>query len=247
MRRILFTFYIFAGLMIFALPVMAQDKEITVDLASDHVDITTGFNGTRLQLFGVRHDKGDLAVIVRGPIRTMSVRKKESVLGAWINRSFETFKGVPSYYNYALSAPLDKIASPEILKKYGIGTENLQFNKPDSVDEKRETFRSAMIRNKQNQRLFAREPEEISFINPDFFRADFYIPSNVPVGEYEVQAIYLTKGVVQDIQTKTVRVAQVGVAANLHEFAYKNSLMYGAVCVILALFAGWFSNRVRRG
>ena len=56
----------------------ARAENVTVELVSDHVDITTGFNGTTLGLFGVRANKGDIAVIVKGPLRTMSVRTRKA-------------------------------------------------------------------------------------------------------------------------------------------------------------------------
>jgi uncharacterized protein (TIGR02186 family) len=222
-------------------------ENVTVELVSDHVDITTGFNGTTLGLFGVRANKGDIAVIVKGPLRTMSVRRKESVMGAWINRSFETFKAVPSYYNFALSRPMEELAMPEKLVEHGIGPENLRFNKPDTTDEQRIEFREALLRNKKMQGLYPENPGAIKFIGPNFFRADFYIPANVPVGEYEIQTLYFSNGVLRDSKTNTVRVAQVGGSARINDFAHNSSLVYGVMCVLLAVFAGWFSNRVRRG
>lgn len=243
-----FHLFLVLAVLLMAFPAMAQKRDnVIVDLASDHVDITTGFNGTTLSLFGVRHDAGEVAVVVRGPSRTMSVRRKESVLGAWMNRTFETYKDVPAYYNYAVSAPLEDISSPEILKKNGIGTENLQFNKASSKDKNRIVFREALLRNKEKQGLFAEEPVEIKFISPVFFRADFYIPANTPVGSFEIKAFYFSNGKIKDVKTKQVRVAQVGGAARVHMFAQDKSFLYGLACVFLAVFAGWFSNRVRRG
>ncbi|MCE7887947.1 MAG: transmembrane family protein [Alphaproteobacteria bacterium PRO2] len=234
-------------ILLFAGAQAARAENVTVELVSDHVDITTGFNGTTLGLFGVRANRGDIAVIVRGPLRTMSVRRKESVMGAWINRSFETFKAVPSYYNYALSRPLEELTTAEKLAEHGIGPENLRFNKPDTTDKRRIEFREALLRNKRMQGLYPAEPGAIKFIGPNFFRADFYIPANVPVGEYEIQTLYFSNGILRDSKTNTVRVAQVGGSARINDFAHNNSLVYGLMCVLLAVFAGWFSNRVRRG
>lgn len=234
-------------LVLMAAAVPARASNVIVDLSSDHVDITTGFNGTTLAVFGVRDGKGEIAVVLRGPQRTMSVRRKESVMGAWINRSFETFKAVPSYYGYAISKPLQGLASPEVLQELGVGPENLRFNKPDTTDPQRILFRDALLRNKQGQGLYPEHAGAINFIGPDFFRADFYIPANVPVGEYEIQTFYFSNGAVRDSKVRTVRVAQVGGSARIHQFANNNSLTYGILCVMLGVFAGWFSNRVRRG
>ncbi|MBP7721948.1 MAG: TIGR02186 family protein [Alphaproteobacteria bacterium] len=239
--------FLLIAVLIFMSADAARAENVTVELVSDHVDITTGFNGTTLGLFGVRANKGDVAVIVKGPLRTMSVRRKESVMGAWINRSFETFKAVPSYYNYALSRPIEDLAPLQTLMEQGIGPENLRFNKPDTTDEQRITFRDALLRNKKMQGLYPAEPGTIKFIGPNFFRADFYIPANVPVGEYEIQTLYFSGGVLRDSKMSTVRVAQVGGSARINQFAHGNSFVYGVMCVFLAVFAGWFSNRVRRG
>lgn len=226
----------------------AQGQEAVVaDVASDHVDITTGFNGTTMHVFGVRHNKGEIAVMVRGPIRTMAVRRKESVFGAWTNRKSETYKDVPGYYNYAVSVPLENLAPLKILQEYGIGPQNLQFNKPDSTDPDRILFREALLRNKAKQGLFIEQPAEILFLSSDFFRVDFYIPSNVPTGDYEVQTINFMNGKVVDVKTRAVKVAQVGASARINEYAQDHGLLYGLLCVALAVFAGWFSNRVRKG
>lgn len=243
MRKII----LILAIILMPLAAQAQKDRVVTNLASDHVDITTGFNGTTIHLFGVRHNKGDIAVIVRGPMRTMSVRRKESVFGAWMNRKSESFKDVPSYYSYALSAPLEKIAPPEVLKQYGIGPNNLQFNKPDSKDPDRILFREALLRNKEKQGLFMDKPADILFLSPDFFRADFYIPSNVAIGTYDVQTLNFVNGVLTETKTLNVRVAQTGNSAKINEYAHDHAFIYALLCIALAVFAGWFSNRVRRG
>lgn len=227
---------------------MAQERrDISVDLAADHVDITTGFNGTTMSLFGTRRADGDIAVIVRGPEKTMYVRRKENIFGAWINKSSERFKGIPSYYNYALSSPPEQFFSGKAGGNNGIAPETIGISAEDKEDPARKEFHAALIRNKQKQGLYMRDPGTVKFISPDFFRADFYIPANVSVGEYEIETLYFSGGAVKDTVTRTIRVVQVGAAADIHEFAYRYSFLYGLLSVMLAIFAGWFSNRIRRG
>lgn len=236
-----------AALMIFmALPARAGDL-LAVDLSSDHIDVTAGFNGAPVAVFGVRQPGGQVAVVLRGPARDMTVRRKESVLGAWINKAWVNFDGAPVYYDYALSAPEPEIAPAAVLKDSGIGVNSMDFKTGAWIDEKRKKeFLKALIRNKQEQGLYAREPRAVTALGPGFFRADFYLPANVPVGIYKVQTFYFNNGQVKDVQTKTLRVAQVGASAQILKFSRRNAFSYGALCVLLAVFAGWFSNRVRR-
>ncbi len=238
--------FLFAALLFLAFPAFAQEAGVNVDLASDHVDINTGFNGTDIALFGVRRKGGDVAVIVEGPLRAMAVRRKAKVFGAWINSSSETYKHVPSYYNYALSRPLEYFAPPDVLARYHIGPETLG-KKEGKARKGDKDFHDALLRNKRRQGLFPEKPGSIDFLSPDFFRADFYIPANVPVGEYKIRTLHFVNGAVQGELTRTVRVAQVGFSADIHDFAYGRSFLYGCMCVMLAIFAGWISNRVRKG
>ena len=86
-------------------PAHAAEALLSVDLAEDHVDITTGFTGSRVVLFGIKETPGDVAVTISGPDRKMVVRRKEQVFGLWINRKSAEFLDVPVYYDYALSRP----------------------------------------------------------------------------------------------------------------------------------------------
>lgn len=230
--------------LLLAAPVLARNV-LTIDLASDHVDITTGFNGAFVTVYGVRELPGEVAVVIRGPKRKMSVRRKSSVMGAWVNTKAMTFKGVPSYYAFASSDPEMNYAAPDILKSNGIGMEYLNFVSEDKEDvETLKLFREALVRNKRSQKLFPAGAQRIEFLSDTFFKTEFYIPAHVPVGEYKVQTFYFSGGVVRDVEVKTLRVAQVGVSAQIKSFAHSHGLTYGMLCVLLAIFAGWFSNRV---
>ena len=90
-------------IMLVSFPVYAQENILTVDLAQDSVDITTGFDGAYLSLFGVKYNGGQVAVVIKGPTSDALVRKKESVGGMWMNRSSLRFRDVPQFYYFALS------------------------------------------------------------------------------------------------------------------------------------------------
>ncbi|MCC7305810.1 MAG: TIGR02186 family protein [Alphaproteobacteria bacterium] len=242
MRKIalLFVFLVCAG------PAAAKDM-IAVDLAQDRVDITAGFNGARLALFGVKPERGEVAVVIQGPRHDMTVRRKESAFGAWINRSWVDFRDVPVFYDYALSASSRRLASRDILLENGIGIDSLRFETRGARDKKeQQEFRDALIRNQQARGLFPVEAKDIEKISGTFFRANFYIPANVHVGTYKVHTFYFADGVLQDSKTSTLRVAHVGSSARIFTFAYRHGFTYSLLCIALALFAGWFSNRVRK-
>jgi uncharacterized protein (TIGR02186 family) len=242
-------YWIFIVALFFSAPLNAQDQLLAVDLAEDHVDITTGFNGAHLTLFGVQEEAGDIAIVITGPEEEMVVRRKEKIAGIWMNRKSMTFENVPVFYSYALEKPEKDMAPPERLMENRIGMASLRFMPEErkTKPEELKTFQDALIRNRQAQRAFPQKPEKITFISDKFFRTTFYIPPNVATGRYEVKTYLLKNGRVQDISTTDVKVAQVGASAAINDFSHTWSLAYGMLCVLMAVTIGWFSNSIRRG
>lgn len=244
MRGLAFLFL----LIIFSGSALAQPgNALSIDLAEKSIDISTGFNGAKLVIYGTKTQPGDMAITVRGPTETMMVRRKEQILGIWMNRKSLRFEEVPSYYDLALSGKESDIAPSDILLRYDIGLDALQFETRENVDTAVvDTFREALIRNKQGQGLFPLEPKPIKFINNDFFRASFYLPANVPTGLYRVKAYLFRDGQVVDTQEREIKVAQTGFSAEIFLFSRTQSLAYGLIAVLMALFFGWGAYVVLR-
>jgi Putative transmembrane protein (Alph_Pro_TM) len=87
-------------------PAPASAEALAADLTSHLIAITTGFTGASVVLFGAIDGPGDVAVVVRGPDREMTVRRKSRVAGIWMNSQEITFGNVPSFYFVAASRPL---------------------------------------------------------------------------------------------------------------------------------------------
>jgi uncharacterized protein (TIGR02186 family) len=244
MRR---RFLTYAGLVVLALGIapaaraqFVTESPLTISLAADHVDITLGFNGANLALFGERNMDGDVAVVIRGPEVPAVVRRKAQVMGLWMNTQSVTFRNVPAYYDLALSRNEAEINAPVALHDNRIGLDTLDF-RPDTRVEKTmvEAFQEALIRNRQVQGYFPLEPKRVTFLSNDLFRADFHVPPNVPTGDCIVQTYLLADGEVRDMRETRLRVAQVGFNARLYSFAVQHSLSYGLAAVLIAVVAGW--------
>ena len=229
-------------------PVVAQDSVLTVDLADDSIGITTGFDGSHLSLFGEKNKGGQVAVVIRGPKKDVLVRKKHRVIGAWMNRESLRFEDVPEYYDFALSDDEDSILDAQARKEAGIGFEALKFmpEKDDVPAEKVKEFQQAFVRNMQAQRLFPVAAKDIVFLSDTFFKTQFYVPSNVPTGQYVIETFLIDDGKVLDKKTTQVKVAQVGFSSGVYRFANSYSFAYAMLIVLLAVVAGWLSNVVRQ-
>ena len=93
----------------------ATAEDLVVDLSAPVVAITTGFTGADLLLFGVVGGAGDVVVVVRGPARDETVRRKKRIGGIWVNHAQITFEQVPSFYATAANRPLNEFVTPEFL------------------------------------------------------------------------------------------------------------------------------------
>lgn len=243
--------WFFAFLAFYPNALQAQEINIpalSVDLADDHVDITTGFHGARLVLFGVRKQPGTVAVVVKGPERTMLVRRKGQVLGAWINTRSLKFRRVPSYYDYALSTSAGHHVPAAFLKEYGIGLDALEFEPDISRDDPEyvRKFQEALVRNKQAQGVYPTGPKPVKFLSPDFFRVEFYMPPNLPSGKYEVHTYLMDGAQVLESKTTHLSVAQVGFNARVNRMASENAFLYALLGLAIAVGAGWGINLLRR-
>ena len=226
---------------------VAQAQRLAVDLSSSEVAISTGFSGAELMLFGAMEGYGDIVVTVIGPHRDEVVRRKERLMGIWVNGASVTFKGAPAYYRIAASRPLHEIATPEILDQLEIGVAEIElFTLSERTPEEIIEFRKALIRNKKRLRLYSEDIFDIKVMRDLLFRSTIPFPANVPIGDYEVNVYLFKDGKPISQQTTSLPVRKVGLEAQLYNFAHDQAPWYGAIAIVIALMAGWLAGVIFR-
>jgi uncharacterized protein (TIGR02186 family) len=223
------------------LPQPTRAQALVADLTSHLVGITTGFTGASVVLFGATDGPGDVVVVVRGPPRELSVRRKSRVAGIWINTRRVAFGSVPTYYAVASSRPLEEITTPAARQLYEIGLDNLRLTLTEGRRQIEE-FRAALVRTQQNEGLFGREPGKVNFLGERLFRTTINLPANVPTGTYAVQVFLVRDKDVVSGQTTPLIISKVGVDAELYDFADRRAALYGLVAVVAAMMAGWLAS-----
>jgi uncharacterized protein (TIGR02186 family) len=221
----------------------AARADLVADLSQHLVAITTGFSGTKVLLFGTTGGMGDVVVVVRGPENAEVVRRKARKAGIWVNDAEMVFEGVPSYYAVAASRPLDEFLPERVAKREEIGIRNLRVTPPENAEPQEvESFRAALIRNKQKAKLYSVEPEPISFLGNRLFRTDMYFPANAPVGTYIVRVLLVHDGEVVGANITPLVVSKIGFEAGVFDFAHRHSLAYGVLAILIAVVAGWSAS-----
>jgi uncharacterized protein (TIGR02186 family) len=226
-------------------------QNLVADLSHHLIAITTAFVGTQVVAFGVAEGGGEIVVTVQGPREDVIVRRKARVAGIWVNQERLAFRRVPAYYAVASTGPLEQIARPDVLAQLDIGTEYLDLEPVDASGlEIKEiaAFRDALVRRKQEQRLYSREPAPINFVGEELFRTTLVFPANVPPGIYQVQVFELQDGFAAGAQRSTLVVSKVGLEADIYDFAQQRAYLYGMAAIALAIVSGWLASVIfRRG
>ena len=239
--------------LLLALPIAAAHAESLVSTLSDEaVSITSSFTGERIVVFGaIRGGPEDatgyeVAVVVQGPEQDVIVRQKERLLGVWANRTAREFKAVPSYYVMHLSENFSAAVSPEQLVQYRLGLQSLPFVQEANTEATAERLAEALIGLKTQRALYVEREEEVRFLAPNVFRTTFFLPSDIPTGEYRVSVYLFRNEAFLAGSTQILSIAKGGFSDQLARAAIDFPLPYGLVCVALAIFTGWLAGVVFR-
>ncbi|MBL0923202.1 MAG: TIGR02186 family protein [Sphingomonadaceae bacterium] len=249
--RLLFT------LLLMLLPVAAHAQatpKLVPDVSQRQIDIQSGFTGAELLLFGaIIYPRGvapegqvDVAVVLRGPTRPITLREKQKIAGIWINADSSDFRSVPAYYAIASSRPLDTIVDDKTAAIYELGLDNLQLSPSGEVDAKEQRrFSNGLVDLKRRGGLFRQEAGSVNITDQVLYRARLYVPSSVPVGTYTAETLLIRNGrvIVADDNVE-VRVRKTGFEQLVSILAQDYSLFYGAMAVLVSLLLGWFAGYV---
>jgi uncharacterized protein (TIGR02186 family) len=228
-------------------------EELQSDLSTREISIQSNFTGIEILLYGsidfsqtAETGAYDVIMVVRSPAEPLIARRKQRVIGIWINGPGKVFPSVPGFYAALATRPLRAITSDETLKKLGVGFGNLDFGRPTQGDPDEQTFRSAVIRLKERQRLFQELDDGVDFVGRSLFRGTVALPVNVSTGRYTADIYLFRDGEVISRDHSTLEVTKAGFEGLVHKFAFTRPFLYGVLAVILAMLAGlagWYAFR----
>ncbi len=220
----------------------------------EEIYIDANFSGEDLLVFGAfysdpsqsRDSKSDILIEVIGPIEDVSLRKKDSYFGFWLNSKSVIFRDVPGFYYLSSTSEL----TDEFLINNQIG---LLEKKSEMIDwsslttdwgsiineNEKEEFYNALIRTKQDDSLYKQVSDEIEIIDGNLFRSYIDIPNTVPVGEYNVNLYLIIDNEVSREYSYNFMVTRVGIEEAIYSFSKNYPFFYGLISLIIAIVIGW--------
>lgn len=245
-------------LLLLVAPAQAQNpgdvlSDLPAAVVEEQITVSSDYRGSYITVFGVNPDRrgrGDIVVVVRGPNVGATVMRKRRVFGLWINGDPVRFDEAPSFFAVLSNRPLRQIASPQAIWRYELdpaASAQLASSVPAGADPS--AYRAALVRLRFAQGLYqwytgAATPERrggLTMYQGGLFRAVVRLPANAPIAQYHADTYLFRDGRLISSQRIPVSIARVGIERRIHDLATAQSLLYGLVTVMLALFAGWIA------
>ena len=108
------------------------------------------------------------------------------------------------------------------------------------------TFRQNFVRLKTKASLYDQSLGSVNLMSNRLFRTELHFPANVPTGTYLVEVYLFREGNVAAAEIVPLNISQIGVSADIFDFAHNLALVYGLLSVLLAAFFGWVASVVFR-
>jgi uncharacterized protein (TIGR02186 family) len=235
----------------------AGAERLVVSLSNHRVAVTSNFVGEELVLFGtIEPDSAtmalrppyDLVVTVSGPRQTLRTRRKQRMVGIWVNVDAREFVGVPSYLAVLSNRPVTEIAREDTLRRLQIGLDNFLLPQrigSDLADTVRDDpFRSAFVRLQNQQGLYRESGTAVTFLTPTVFRAAIPMPAAVSTGNYAIDVQLFAGGILVARTNTALEVIKTGFEQYVADAARDYGLLFGMATAMMALLIGWFASLV---
>jgi uncharacterized protein (TIGR02186 family) len=231
----------------------AGAERLVVSLTNHRVMITSNYTGVELVLFGsVERDRRDgrgtpydIVATITGPRESLRARRKQRVLGIWVNTESRTFVDPPSYLAVLASRPLDAIVNAETQRRLQLGIANIPF--PELIHNdigavSNDPFRAALVRLMQDRDLYSEKANAVTFLTPTLFRASLSLPAQVPIGSYAVDVKLFSDGALIAETDSAFEVVKVGFEQFVVSTGRDHGVLYGMATATMALLTGWIAS-----
>lgn len=247
-------------LVLLSFPTAAQSphqENIQIGLSTDSIAITAGFAGADLTIFGSLEDadpqisrqgRYDVIVVLEGPARPVVVRRKDRVLGVWMNLESEQFENVPVSYSVASTRAFQDITEPTSYRQLSLGANNI-YIQPTNQNQSPLTiaaFTKALRERKTAIGLYSENVGGVRFLSQNLFRATVRLAPDVPVGTHKARAFLFKNGMFVKESSAQLEIRKSGFEQAIFRLAHNHGFAYGLMSIGLAIVTGWLGRIIFR-
>ncbi len=237
----------------------APSDTVTIDLAQRNIDINVSFKGAKFTLFGVIGEDNNttshsqtssmphIIAMIKGPSKNISIRPIEQSGLIYIPGQSTIIRDIPTLYFISSSTELSTILPEKQQIEYGFDLKNLKFFLDDNpttyADDK---IRNAIVETAQKDGLYAIKAHSVRFLENGLFSFELSLPKQTPVGDYSIEVTAWRNGTLIGQDSAKLTVKKTGIERQIYEIAHQYSFIYGVLCVLLSLLAGWVVSVIFR-
>ncbi|MEZ0575787.1 TIGR02186 family protein [Halodesulfovibrio aestuarii] len=224
-----------------SVPAHAETDISAIKAAPESIAMGAQYDGIDLTVHGTVPEGSDVVLRFTGPPADMHLREKGKLFGLlWMNVGKVAVKNVPNVCLVDSSRPFDQLGAA--VASYRL--EGLR----DAVEVEKTTelpkidVAHELILLKEQDGMYHESEGGIVFgkvvDGMQSYTAKLHIPSALSPGKYLVEAAVLRDGIIIGKNTAPVEAALVGFPKWLSSMAFDNSLLYGVLATIIAIFSG---------
>jgi uncharacterized protein (TIGR02186 family) len=231
-------------------------KTLVTGSTKSVISIGIRYNGDRIDFFGSMEGTGAEAVVAKltSPAETAKLNIKGRVGPFWMNTKQYEVENVPSMYKVQASDQLDRILSPELFEKIGIGfdtiKQGLKFHiiKGEQEETDGDRIFKGLLQLKQEDELYVIDDSgRIQIEEGKLFKHYFDFPSAAKPGTYNVDYFFIKDKKIVGNASDQVVIEKVGLEAFVAEAAESSPMLYGLCAVAIALGTGLLVGFIFKG
>jgi hypothetical protein len=255
-----------AGLLAATWTTAWAEEEPAVVVSPETVDVGLDFSGADVTISGTTPEGADVVLVVDGPLDSVKMRKKGKVMGLfWMTVEQAEVEDMPAFHIVGSSEPIESLLSREQQVRLGVSpecsdildqAEAVDPNDGSPLSEEKQTEFVTALRDKYIREgrytpwrcYHETEAAECDtaapsggIIRPDddgHWETSISLPSDVPLGEYSVQAYYVRDGQEVGAASTTFNVEKTGAVDALGTMAEDRAPLYGAMSLAIAIAIG---------
>ncbi len=235
----------------------ARAEKLVSVLSNTTIQVTSSFAGETLTLFGnVEPDPGSgtpfvegpfhIIVVIEEPLTDQVARRKTNVFGVWLNTQQVVFHDFPSYFRVLSSGRIEDITDKTTLAIEDIDPLAQARHSADSGWWDSVVFGQALVRLMTERGFYGTTENGVRFLSNTAYSAQVVLPNDIPNGPYIAKTFVFKDRQIVARAVEGFAVRKIGFERFLYTAAMQYPLLYGIVCVVLAIGTGWLGRVIFR-
>jgi uncharacterized protein (TIGR02186 family) len=221
------------------------DQVVTATTKAE-VDVGLMYNGDFIYFFGtVPEPDADVVVkLVSTDDLPMTVNRKGKVGPFWMNvKQFEV-TGLPLLYKIHSTRPISSIMDRDLARELGIGYDvlndrmRIKMLRGEPAADDRDQIFAGVLELKKKSNLYNVDEKRIVVSGGKIFKHYFRFPAAAKEGTYVAESYLIEDGKLIGKGLDRIIIHKTGIEAAFTSLAYLHPVVYGVLCVVIALGMG---------